>query len=318
MKRFCTLWLLLCILVVAVQAQNFTGNLTFSANMNGDQETPAVVTPAVGVAGLTLNATHDTLCVNVSVIGLSGSITASHLHFGPPGIGGPVWVNLNSFIIGNRIIGTIVSPADSVLEMLMSGFLYINVHTGANPSGEIRGQIYMESDVPLSALLDGIQETPPVTTPAYGYTSFRLSKSLNRMTIDGVFGGLTDTITGIHLHTGAIGVSGPIVEDLMSGLTANTLHIDVNPIAYLSDLINGNIYINVHTTTNPNGEIRGQVIFTPMLTFYFIMSGVEETPPNAAPGVAIGNVWISPGMDSLFYYIAADTLTSIPTGAQLH
>jgi hypothetical protein len=318
MKRLYTLLFLLNISLLTIQAQNFTGNLMFSANLDGTQETPPVSTQATGIAGFTLNSTHDTLCVNVSVIGLSGSITGAHLHLGPTGIAGPVWVDLSSFIFGNRIIGTIASPADSTLEMLMKGLLYINVHTAANPAGEIRGQIYLESEILLTATLDGAQEVPPIITPAYGYASFKLSKSLNRMTIHAIFSGLTESITGIHLHNGAVGISGPVVEDLMTGLTANSLTLEVNPTSYLNDLLSGNIYINVHTATNPNGEIRGQVILNPNLSFYFIMSGAEETPPNAAPGMAIGNVWISPAMDSLFYYIAADTLTSPITGAHLH
>ena len=318
MKRFYILSLMLCVHLLIVKAQNFTGNLTFSANMDGAQETPPVTTQATGIAGFTLNATHDTLCFNVSVIGLSGPITASHFHMGAPGVAGPVWINISAYINGNRIIGTLVSPPDSMLEKLMSGLLYINVHTAANPAGEIRGQIYLETDIPMGAILDGTQEVPSVPTPGYGFASFRLSKSLDRLTIHAVFSGLSGPITAIHLHNGPIGVSGPVVQDLMSGLTANTLTIDVDPTPYMSDLMAGNIYINAHTATNPTGEIRGQVTLNQKLAFYFIMSGANETPPNTAPGIAIGNVWLSNTMDTLFYYIAADTLTTVPTAAHLH
>jgi hypothetical protein len=84
-------------------------------------------------------------------------------------------------------------------------------------------------------------------------------------------------ITGItmaHLHSGAVGVAGPVVVTLYNPGTATgavsgvfvtgTLNSTNLPsgvtLASLKTLLSsGGAYINVHTTANPNGEIRGQL-----------------------------------------------------------
>lgn len=84
-------------------------------------------------------------------------------------------------------------------------------------------------------------------------------------------------ITGItmaHIHTGATGVAGPVVVTLFlpgaptaavngiftSGtLSAANLPSGVTLESLKALLLSGNAYINVHTTANPTGEIRGQV-----------------------------------------------------------
>lgn len=84
-------------------------------------------------------------------------------------------------------------------------------------------------------------------------------------------------ITGItmaHIHQGAIGVAGPVVVTLflpgsptgaVSGvfasgrLTASNLPAGVTVQSLKTLLLSGNAYVNVHTSANPSGEIRGQL-----------------------------------------------------------
>ena len=84
-------------------------------------------------------------------------------------------------------------------------------------------------------------------------------------------------ITGItmaHIHSGAIGVAGPIVVTLFmpgvptgsvngvfaSGtLNATNLPGGVTLASLKTLLAGGNSYVNVHTVANPPGEIRGQL-----------------------------------------------------------
>ena len=84
-------------------------------------------------------------------------------------------------------------------------------------------------------------------------------------------------ITGItmaHIHSGAVGVAGPIVVPLfvpgsatgsISGsfargtLDAGSLPGSVTVESLKALLLSGNAYVNVHTTANPAGEIRGQI-----------------------------------------------------------
>ena len=61
-------------------AGRLTGNVVFSASLNGSQEIPAVTTNAIGIATFTINSTWDTMCINMTVNGLSGVMTGAHVH----------------------------------------------------------------------------------------------------------------------------------------------------------------------------------------------------------------------------------------------
>jgi hypothetical protein len=122
----------------------------FTASMNGAQETPPVSTAATGTAGFTNNG--STVSYTFSASGLSGNPTAAHIHFGAVGVKGPVVVPLS--VAAGPTAGTATGTGtfDStgvtggptmtdVLDRMRNGGAYINVHTAANPGGEIRGQI---------------------------------------------------------------------------------------------------------------------------------------------------------------------------------
>jgi hypothetical protein len=122
----------------------------------------------------------------------------------------------------------------------------------------------------------GAQETPPVTTDAHGEAVFRFSRdglSIHYKIV------ATDiiSVTAGHVHSGTLGVAGPVVLPLVS-TSACTVHGDkircegtataanlTGPLAGhpLSDLEalmeQGHAYANVHTTAHPGGEIRGQI-----------------------------------------------------------
>jgi hypothetical protein len=128
----------------------------------------------------------------------------------------------------------------------------------------------------FTASLTGDQEVPPVTTTATGSASFTFLSVLGTERLISVRTNtrLSSRVTGAHIHNGAGGVDGPIVLDFSNGSIISTsfLAINVNSAAdlegpldgqTLSDLRDvmtaGEAYINVHTSTNPDGEIRGQI-----------------------------------------------------------
>src|SRR4051812_14066040 len=111
MKKI-TLLILFAVISVATYAQQFSANLLFTAHLTGAQETPAVQTEAEGVASFILNASHDTMCVLVTVRGLSGPITAAHIHQGDTGVAGPVVIPftiINDYTITATLTGAAVS-----------------------------------------------------------------------------------------------------------------------------------------------------------------------------------------------------------------
>ncbi len=103
--------------------------------------------PAAGVVTATLNETDTELSFTVAAYNLSGSVTGMHFHEGAPGIAGPILIDLTDTIEVNEngilaASGTVgVSP--EFVTSLRDGEIYLNVHTGLNPSGEVRAQLTM-------------------------------------------------------------------------------------------------------------------------------------------------------------------------------
>ena len=246
-------------------ADHLHAHLLLTARLSGDQEVPAVTTTAQGVAAFTLNETRDTVFVQAAFSGLSGAVTGVHLHDGAVGVAGPVIINLLPMLRGNRLSGflTGASIAPANLTKLLRGGFYINAHTATNTGGEIRGQVRLESEAGLIANMTGAQEVPAVTTTsASALGIFTLSQNQEKLKFRVTLAGLSSAITGAHFHTGAAGVAGPVVVNLLTYLTGNVIEGEIVPTAaFLTSLSQGQIYINVHTTNNPGGEIRGQLSF---------------------------------------------------------
>ncbi len=118
------------------------GGSAYTATLTGAQETPAVVTAATGTATFTLNG-DQTLTYNVTTSGLSG--TAAHIHSGAAGVSGSILFPLSGG--PSTWSGTTAAFTPAQIALLKRGGLYVNVHTTANPNGEIRGQIGFAASV---------------------------------------------------------------------------------------------------------------------------------------------------------------------------
>jgi hypothetical protein len=107
--------------------------------MNGGTEVPPKTTDGKGTATATLDTTTKVLNYTVDYSGLTGPATMAHFH-GPaaPGANAPVVVKFDP--VTDPIKGT-VTLTDAQMADLMAGKWYANVHTAANPAGEIRGQM---------------------------------------------------------------------------------------------------------------------------------------------------------------------------------
>ena len=134
--------------------------VTMHAILSGGEETPGVVvTGAVGTVDVAIDATNREVSVTLRVFNIpdGASTTAGHFHVGPKGAGGPVVLNFPSSIAGRNGDFTmtfrlsqasfIARPAqgintiDDMIQAMVAGNAYANVHTTANPGGEVRGQL---------------------------------------------------------------------------------------------------------------------------------------------------------------------------------
>lgn len=315
---------LIMLLSIHVHAGHLSDQLQFSAKLTGDQQVPMVDTDGVGVASFSLNATRDTLCVNATVKGLTGPLQAIHIHEGMPGMNGDVLVNLSDDIYDNRVIAT-VTGADltpALLEALFAGNLYLNTHTEANPAGELRGQITLEKDWSFMTMLDSDQQTMEVESDGTGMAVVNLTRSATKLQVRAVFNDLTGPIAAAHLHMGAVGTDGGVVVDLYDLIDGNTIEGLISadlPEDLGMMLLDGMIYLNVHTDAFPNGEIRGQLAAAEGLAFDSWLNTEQEVGEvllSDASGVA--SISVNNSLDEISYAIMATGLSGPLTGAHIH
>lgn len=129
------------------------------------------------------------------------------------------------------------------------------------------------------ATLDGVKEVPPVDANATGSAGFS-QPHLNNMSY-GIQLSDLEKVTAAHIHLGKEGENGPVIvtlfkadNDTGTGLINGQLvggsisndklegplagkAVEVDLVKAIQD---GEAYVNVHTTDNPNGAIRGQIV----------------------------------------------------------
>jgi Cu/Zn superoxide dismutase len=125
--------------------------VTFGTTMNGAGENPAKNVPGTGTATIVKSGGTYTFTINYS--GMTGPLTGAHIH-GPAGTGAnaSVIVPFNTAGAGasGTLTGTFTSTNtaaisnDSLDVLMRTGNAYVNLHTAANPGGEIRGQLLQQ------------------------------------------------------------------------------------------------------------------------------------------------------------------------------
>jgi hypothetical protein len=110
------------------------------ATLDGKSEVPATTTAGTGTADIDYDPSTKKLTWKLTYSGLSGPATAAHFH-------GPAEADKNAGV-KVPIPNATSSPAEGSAVLteeqaadLTAGKYYVNVHTAANPGGEIRGQV---------------------------------------------------------------------------------------------------------------------------------------------------------------------------------
>jgi hypothetical protein len=110
------------------------------ATLDGASEVPAVTTAGKGTADIDYDAATKKLSWKLTYTGLSGPATAAHFH-GPAGATDKAGVAVAIPNAGTSPVEGSATLTDAQAADLTAGKYYVNVHTAANPGGEIRGQV---------------------------------------------------------------------------------------------------------------------------------------------------------------------------------
>ena len=136
-----------------VTKQDASQSMRFHANLSGGDEVPAVDTRGRGE--ILLDASTDGELAYKLIVANIDDVTMAHIHCAPAGENGPIGVTLFMSdpvtVNGTLTQATVAAPdpdnqcgwADiaAVVDAIIAGNAYANVHTVANPKGEIRGQL---------------------------------------------------------------------------------------------------------------------------------------------------------------------------------
>lgn len=264
----------------------------FGGPVDGSQEVPPVVTAATGEATVVISADDSTIWYVVEYSGLSGALAAAHIHVGASGANGGVILPLVAS--ASPMVGTLTAtnftPSGAIttfaeaVAAIKAGGTYVNLHTAANPGGEIRGQVVAKGSTHFGTL-SGAQEVPPLAIGASGSAWVVVSTDGSTLTYYVSYAGLSGAAAAAHIHLGAVGANGGVLFPLAVGaspfvgtLTAS----DLTPTGSVADmpgavaaLAAGGTYINIHTGANPGGELRAQLAVT--------VAPAPSVPPTSTP-----------------------------------
>jgi hypothetical protein len=133
---------------------------THVAHLTGANEVPSNTTGGTGTAWILFDPQNNTLSWTVEYTGLTGDATGAHFH-GPADAAGTAGVVIS---LTTADVGALASPIQGTAQIspeqaaqLTGGQWYVNIHTAANPGGEIRGQV--------EAVEAGAAAAPPAATP---------------------------------------------------------------------------------------------------------------------------------------------------------
>ena len=274
------------------------------ATLGGQQEVPPVATEASGCARFEIDTVKNVVHYHIAYSGLSSAEAAAHIH-------GPAEPGQNAGVVhplpaGSPKVGTWNYSEDLEADIL-EGRLYVNIHTADNPGGELRGQV-----VDLVAVINQDQVNPPTGSGAQGFGLFDVNTVTNELEYYIVYDGLGASETVSHIHGFALHTTG---AGVLHGLPLGTLKTGTWSYDESQEkrLLDGEAYVNIHSSDFPGGEIRGQIV-----RIVAPADGEQENPPVDSPGHGCALFAHGDADDTLSYYVRHGNLTGPATAAHIH
>ncbi len=313
----------------------------FRTILSGAYEMPAAKTMASG--GMVFQINGDTLIASGSFANLSGEFDTeiaggSHIHMGEAGANGSVMMSLNATLSEDKLSGTYLPENNKFVltaeqkTAIMNRMMYVNIHTKAYGSGELRGQVTPPVTAAFYATLSGSAEVPSVKTEASGAVLAEIQG--DSLFLSGSFSNLSsdfdaDVAGGSHLHNAHAGTNGGVdfilEADVEAGLRSGSYLASKNAFELTAEqkaeFMARNYYLNIHTKENGGGELRGQLLAEATAYFKTTLSGSNEVQPIVTNAMGKLNVEVNGNIATVvggYTGLEGTINTAIAGGAHLH
>ncbi len=300
----------------------------FLAPLSGASQPEGIPTDATGMVAAEVTDTVVTLVGSFNDLDSDFAADVAggmHLHNALAGTNGDIVVSIITDRDENERSGVVLADSNrfelspAQLSEMLDRKIYVNVHTADNQSGAIRGQMLPLAGSYFHTTLLGANATNYVVSSAQGGLKGELIDSMLMISgsvrmLDGDFDASING--GAHLHLGTSASNGPISVGLNAeasqDLKAATFSVADNTFmldsAQLAALRSNGMYANIHTTTVPSGEARGQVVgelnlppSASMILSPMDMDSLTLEGPADSAFVATYSSSTDPSMDSVMY-----------------
>jgi len=236
--------------------------IAFTGTLNGAQVAPTPTGSASVAPTWVILLNNVNGGIKFFYSGLGSNSTDVHIHSGAPGANGPIEFTFPASGSTGGGVNTffVATPAQALL--FRQGLMYIDVHTVNFPGGEVRAQL--RPDGGLRGALTGPQVSTPVVTAAKGTADIEIDPTETQASLNIYYQNLVGGHTGMHLHGPALpGTDGPIILTVSASDPSNNVNfiqsvISVTP-TQIAQIKAGQWYVDLHTATNPAGELRAQL-----------------------------------------------------------
>lgn len=230
------------------------------------QTVSLVSSTAIGTGYVTYDSVTGDAIAHVNGVGIDDAV-AAHIHNAIAGVNGPVELGLTKDTgdLGHWFSDSVILDQGQ-MDKLNSAELYFNIHTPANPSGEIRGQIIPDNIEVIFTELSGDSVVTAgsggVTTTARGVAATTLLAATQTATTI-INTSAIDDASSATLNQAPAGQNGPSIvdftQDSVDLFRWTAENFAFNTVQFTA-LANQGLYFSITSPAQPNGELRGQLI----------------------------------------------------------
>ncbi len=251
---------------------------------------------AEGTAYAILDSSMTSITYGATYARLSAAFLTAHFHTATTGgVIEPVTFH------GNSTTGTWTGFSDVNLQDLLRGRVYLNIHSDRYSAGEIRGTFYYY-DGTFETMLNGTQAGTPSTGTGTAWLHFGGSRDSADFRV--TCAGLDSTYHGSHFH---LAPAGTVIEPITTADSATGSGVWGVPDSDIVAMLEGRVYVNIHSLKYPAGEIRGTLGLSPaVVTSVQIVS--SSTPSSFVLGQNYPNPF-NPSTTISFSLTKADRVT---------